>query len=477
MATGAYSRIVHIAHNLFKRSRNICRYLRANQIPDCDITLARNFGDSVDRTGKTNDKPQREAVIVEAIRTPVGKYLGMLSRWNSVDLLAHAIDGLLKRTNVDPALVELVSCGCVSQAGEQALNIGRNAILSGGQPESIPGVTLDMQCGSSQMAIHFAAQAVISGANDIVIACGVENMSHLALGSSAINPNLLISKPWTIFSVLRSLLNRSIMDMPGSPFNNKGLKSRYPGINFDQIKSADDIAKKYGIPRRKLDEFSMESHFKASYARMRGRFSDEIIPVPIFGGDANDAKKIMADDEGIRDNPDLGRIAALKPLKKCSLITAAHASQVSDGAAAMLIMERSTAERMGLKPLARFVSFHVAANDPVLMLTAPVPATKGVLEKAGISLKDISLIEVNEAFASVVLAWKHEMNLWQSEVKVDPILNVNGGAIAIGHPLGASGARIAATMVHELIRRDGKYALQTMCTGGGQAPAMVIERI
>ena len=430
----------------------------------------------MDKIKRINGQTRREAVIVEALRTPVGKYRGGLSGWNSVDLLAYAINGLLNRTNIDPALVELVSCGCVSQAGEQALNISRNAILSGGQPESIPGVTLDMQCGSGQMAIHFAAQAVMSGANDIVIACGVESMSHLAIGSSAINPNLLISRPWTIFPVLRSLFNRSIMDMPGSPFNNKELKNRYRGVSFDQIKSADDIAKKYGIPRRKLDEFSLESHFKASRARMSGRFSDEIIPVPISVENA-DRKKMMADDEGIRDNPDIGRIADLKPLKRCGLITAAHSSQVSDGAAAMLIMERSTAERMGLKPLARFVSFHIAANDPVLMLTAPVPATKGVLEKAGLSLNDMSIIEVNEAFASVVLAWKHEMNSWQSEVKLDPILNVNGGAIAIGHPLGASGARIAATMVHELVRREGRYALQTMCTGGGQAPAMIIERL
>ncbi|MFL5626097.1 MAG: thiolase family protein [Ktedonobacteraceae bacterium] len=387
--------------------------------------------------------PQREAVIVEAVRTAIGRRNGRLKDWHPVDLMAQVLSALVQRTGIEPGLVEDVIVGCVSQVGEQSLNVGRNAVLAAGFPETVPGTTVDRQCGSSQQAIHFAAQGVLSGAYDVVIAGGVESMTRVPMGSSS--------------------------QGPGIPFGSQMIK-RYDNGLVHQGISADLVAQKWELSREKLDEFSLESHRRAARARDEGRFKSQIIPITVKNEDGTTS--VFEQDEGIRSDTSLEKLASLKPaFKPDGLITAGNSSQISDGAAATLIMERATAERLGLKPRARFVSFALAGDNPILMLTAPIPATFKVLQKAGMTMDQIDLVEINEAFASVVLAWQHETQAdWQR-------VNVNGGAVAIGHPLGASGARLTTVLLHELERIGGRYGLQTICEGGGTANAMIIERI
>lgn len=385
----------------------------------------------------------REAVIVEAVRTPVGRRGGKLKDWHPVDLLAQTLATLVQRTGIDAALIEDVIIGCVSQVGEQGLNVGRNAALAAGFPESVPGTTVDRQCGSSQQAIHFAAQGVMSGAYDVVIAGGVEVMTRVPMGSTS--------------------------QGPGAPFGPRMIE-RYDNGLVHQGISADLIAHKWELSRHDLDAYSLESHRRAAQATNEGRFTSQIVPIQVKNEDGTTSE--FARDEGIRPDTSLEKLGSLKPaFKPDGLITAGNSSQISDGAAAVLIMERETAERLGLKPRARFVSFAVAGSDPIFMLTGPIPATQKALAKAGLTIDQIDLVEINEAFASVVLAWRHDLGADLSKV------NVNGGAIAIGHPLGASGARLTTVLLHELERTGGRYGLQTICEGGGMANGMVIERI
>lgn len=387
---------------------------------------------------------QREAVIVEAVRTAVGRRGGQLKDWHPVDLLAQTLTALVQRTKIDADLVEDVIIGCVSQVGEQSVNVGRNAVLAAGFPETVPGTTVDRQCGSSQQAIHFAAQGVLSGAYDVVIAGGVESMTRVPMGSS-------------------------YMQGPGAPFGSQMLK-RYDNGLVHQGISADLVAQKWEISRRELDEFSLESHHRAARATAEGRFSSQIVPIPVQNEDGTSS--MFEKDEGIRTDTSLEKLASLKPaFKPDGLITAGNSSQISDGAAVVLIMERGTAERLGLKPRARFVSFSLAGDNPILMLTAPIPATFKALARAGLTMDDIDLVEINEAFASVVLAWQRETGADLQKV------NVNGGAVAVGHPIGASGVRLTTVLLHELERTGGRYGLQTICEGGGMANGMIIERV
>src|SRR5258708_21641163 len=385
----------------------------------------------------------REAVIVDAVRTPLGKRDGILKGWHPVELLAQMLKGLVERNRLNPELVDDVIAGCVMQVGEQSLNIARNAVLAAGFPESVPATTVDRQCGSSQQAIHFAAQGVLAGSYDIAIACGVESMSRVPLGAAAANG-------------------------PGKPFG-PSMMRRYNDSHFNQGISAEMLAERSKLTRTDVDAYSLESHRRAAQARDECRFSREILPVAV---ETETGTVQAAKDEGIRPGGSLEKMATLKPaFKPDGVVTAGNSSQITDGAAAVLIMERSTAERLGLRPLARFVAFALAAEDPVLMLRAPIPATRKILEKSGLTLDDMDRIEINEAFASVVLAWQRETQADLSKV------NVNGGAVALGHPLGASGARLMTTLVHELERSRGRYGLQTMCEGGGMANATIIERL
>ncbi len=384
----------------------------------------------------------REAVIVDAVRTPVGRRNGKLKDWHPVDLMAQTLMALVKRNNLDAGLIEDVIVGCVSQVGDQALNVGRNAALAAGFPESVPGTTVDRQCGSSQQAIHFAAQGVLSGAYDVVIAGGVESMTRVPMGSSS---------------------------QGGKPFGPMMIERYNHGLVHQGI-SADLIARKWELSREMLDAFSLQSHRRAAQATAEGRFDSQIIPIPVKEEDGSTS--MFTRDEGIRSDTSMEKLAALKPaFKPDGLITAGNSSQISDGAAAVLIMERATAEKLGLKPRARFISFAVTGDDPIFMLTAVIPATRKALARANLTIDQIDLIEVNEAFASVVLAWQHEIGAPLSKV------NVNGGAIAIGHPLGASGARLTTFLLNELERTGGRYGLQTICEGGGMANGMVIERL
>ncbi len=387
---------------------------------------------------------QREAVIVGAVRTAIGRRNGRLKDWHPVNLMAEVLSALVQRTGIDAGLVEDVIVGCVSQVGEQSLNVGRNAALAAGFPETVPGTTVDRQCGSSQQAIHFAAQGVISGAYDIVIAGGVEAMTRIPMGAS-------------------------YQQGPGAPFGSRMLQ-RYDNGLVHQGISADLIAQKWELSRTQLDEFSLESHRRAAQATSEGRFRSQIVPVEVKNEDGTTS--IFDQDEGIRSDTSMEKLASLKPaFKPDGFITAGNSSQISDGAAAVLIMERTTAEQLGLTPRARFVAFSVAGDDPIFMLTAPIPATYKALKKAGMTLDQIDLVEINEAFASVPLAWQRETGADMERV------NVNGGAVAVGHPLGASGARLTTVLLHELERTGGRYGLQTICEGGGMANAMIIERI
>jgi len=381
------------------------------------------------------------AVIVDAVRTPVGRRNGRLSGWHAVDLAAQPLRALVERNDLDPTLVEDVVMGCTMTVGEQAMNIGRNAALAAGFPDSVPGTTVDRQCGSAQQAVHFAAQAVMAGAMDIVIGAGVESMSRVPIGST--------TEPGPGEAYGPTVLNRFA-------FIHQGL-------------SAEEIARRWKVTREEMDAFALESHRRAAQAQDEGRFDREIITLRSPGPDGPEQ---IASDEGVRRDGTPERLAGLTPaFAEDGTITAASSSQISDGAAAVLVMSEERAEALGLTPRARFHTFAVAANDPVIMLTAPIPATRLVLEKAKLSLGDMDVIEINEAFASVVLAWERELHPDMSKV------NPNGGAIAIGHPTGCSGARLMATMLNELERTGGRYGLQTMCEGGGQANATIVERL
>jgi acetyl-CoA acetyltransferase family protein len=385
------------------------------------------------------------AVIVDVVRTPIGKRNGKLRDWHPVDLAALVLGALVERNDLDPALVDDVIMGCLTQTGEQGLNVGRNAALAAGFPESVPGTTVDRQCGSSQQAIHFAAQGVMAGAYDLVIAAGVESMSRVPMGSSILNG-------------------------PGRPFGPRMVQRYQPlGGLIPQGLAAELVAERWGFGREELDAYSLESHRRATAAAAEGRFDREIVPVTVEGPRG---KQELRSDEGVRPDTSMEALAGLKPaFRSGGMITAGNSSQISDGAAAVLVASEAAAARLGLRPRARFVAFALAGVDPVLMLTGPIPATTRVLERAGLGLDDVDLCEVNEAFAPVVLAWAAEHHADLDRV------NVNGGAIAVGHPLGCSGARLAATLVCELERRGGRWGLQVMCEGGGMANSMVVERL
>ena len=386
------------------------------------------------------------AVIVDAVRTPGGKRNGKLKGWHPVDLAAETLKAIQERNDLDPGQIDDVIMGCVMQVGEQSINVGRNAVLAAGWPESVPATSIDRQCGSSQQSAHFAAQGVMAGAYDVVIAAGVEAMTRVPMGSSVVG---------------------------GMPFGPKvGLRYADVGGLVPQGISAEMIADKWGLTREDLDALAVESHKRADRATKEGRFENEIIPVEIKDDEGNGTGEIMKTDEGIRPDSSMETLAKLKPaFKPDGKVTAANSSQITDGAAAVLIMSEEKANQLGLKPRARFVNFAVSGVDPVMMLTGPIPATSKVLERAKLSLSDMDVIEINEAFASVVLAWKAEHNPDMDKV------NVNGGAMALGHPLGASGAKLMATLVNELERTGARYGLQTMCEGGGMANATILERI
>jgi len=379
----------------------------------------------------------REVVIVEAVSTPVGRRNGSLKEVHPVVLGAMALRELVRRANIDPAVVEDVVMGCVSQVGEQAVNVARNAVLQAGFPISVPATTVDRQCGSGQQAIHFAANLIQSGVADVTIAGGIEAMSRLPIGSSTASG--------------------------GHPFP-PSLLEMYPLVH--QGISAELMAEKWDISREELDAYSLRSHQLAAAAQNAGHFDRELMPIPLADG------SVFTRDEGVRRDTTLEKLAGLQPaFKPDGKITAGSSSQISDGAAALLLMTPEKAAELGLTPRARIMAQKVVGVDPVLMLSGPIPATQQILAKAGLKLDDIDLFEVNEAFASVVLAWQREIQPDMEKV------NVNGGAIALGHPLGASGAKLMVTLLHELERREARYGLQTMCCGGGLGTATIIERI
>jgi acetyl-CoA C-acetyltransferase len=379
-----------------------------------------------------------EAYIVGSVRTPVGRRNGGLSGVHPVDLAARVLNELMNRTGADPSAVEDVIMGCVSQTGPQAIDIARNAWLSAGLPESVPGVTIDRQCGSSQQAVHFAAQGVLSGTQDLVVAAGVESMSMVPMGST-------VRLPLEAGMAL--------------PFG-EGWRERYGDQEISQFRGAQLICEKWGLKRRQLEEFSLESHRRAIAAIDEGRFDREIVPV---AG--------VTADEGPRRDSTLEKMAELKPLREGWELTAATASQISDGAAALLIASPTAVRRHGFTPRARIHALAVTGADPVYMLTGPIPATEAVLTRGHLGVDEIDVFEVNEAFAPVLLAWSADTGA--SLEKTNP----NGGAIALGHPLGATGAILMTKMLHELERTGGRYGLQTMCEGGGQANATIIERL
>ena len=389
-----------------------------------------------------------EAYIVEALRTAGGRRGGALRDWHPADLGAAVLDGLVERSGIDPAAIEDVIAGCVSQVGEQSFHIGRNMVMASKLPDSVPAVSIDRQCGSSQQALHFAAQAVMSGTQDVVIAAGVESMTRVPMGTPVILPLQagIGTGPWP-----------------------QSIKDRYGVSEFSQFHGAEAIAKNYQFTREQLDEFALSSHRKAAEASEGGAFDSEIVPLTVLDADGNES--FHTRDEGIRFDASMEGLAALKTLKPDGVITAGNASQMCDGASGLLVVSERALKDHGLKPLARVDHLTVTAGDPVIMLMEPIPATRRALERSGRSIADIDLYEVNEAFAPVPLAWL-------KEIGADPErLNVNGGAIALGHPLGASGARLATTAVNQLHRTGGRYALCTMCIGVGQGIAVVIERV
>ena len=386
----------------------------------------------------------REAVIDDAVRTPGGKRNGKLQDWHAVDLAAHVLKALEERTGIDPAIVDDVIMGCVMQVGEQSLNIGRNAVLAAGWPESVPATTVDRQCGSSQQALHFAAQGVIAGAYDVAIAAGVEVMTRTPMGASVVKG--------MCFPFSETMQNR---------YEETGLPPQ--GIG------AEMIADEYGFTREDLDAFGAESQRRAAVATAEGRFENEIVPVPV---EIDGSTEVMTADEGIREGTTSESLSKLNPaFREDGKVTAGNSSQITDGASAVLVMSAEKAAELGLRARARFHSFALAGADPVTMLKGPIPATEKVMARSGLTLEDIDLFEVNEAFASVVLAWQKEHGTDLNKT------NVNGGAIALGHPLGCSGTKLMATLLNELERTNGRYGLQTMCEGGGMANATIIERL
>jgi acetyl-CoA acyltransferase len=375
------------------------------------------------------------AFIVDAVRTPIGKRNGSLRGWHPVDLSALVVEALVRRTGVDPGRVDDVIWGCVSQTGEQGLNLARWVGLAAGLPESVPGVSVDRQCGSSQQAVHFAAQGIMAGVYDVVIAGGVESMTRVPMGST-------------------------MQQGPGLPFGSRVL-SRYSLV--PQGLSAEMVAERWGLTRETLDALSLESHRRSARAADEGRFAGQLVTVE---GEAGS----LAADEGIRRETSIEALGALKPaFKPDGVVTAGNSSQIADGAGALLIASEAAVARMGWRPLARLTGFAVTGVDPVIMLTGPIPATAMVLQRAGLAIGDVDLFEVNEAFASVVAAWT-------AETGADPErVNPNGGAIAVGHPLGASGAILMTRLVHEMVRTGARRGLQTMCEGGGTANATLVE--
>jgi acetyl-CoA C-acetyltransferase len=388
------------------------------------------------------------AYIVEAVRTPGGRKNGKLSDWHPSDLGAFVLDEIVKRSGVEPAAIDDVIFGCVSQSGAQSGNIARTAVLASSLPESVPGTTVDRQCGSSQQAIHFAAQAVMSETQDIVIAGGVEVMSQVPIGSAILD---------------------SFKAGHGQPFGGKGTTARYPGVQFSQFSGAEMMAEKWELSRDDLDSFAYASHKKAINATEAGFFDREI--VPIEGKLPSGEAEMVTADEGIRFDATQESLSGLKTLTEDGVITAGTSSQICDGAAAVMIVNDAGLKKLGLKPRAKIISLALAGDDPIMMLSGPIPASRTALEKASLSINDIDLYEVNEAFAPVPLAWAKEL-----DADLDK-LNVNGGAMALGHPLGGTGAKLMTTLLHELERREGKYGLQAICEGGGTANAMIIERM
>jgi len=388
-----------------------------------------------------------QAYLVECVRTAGGRRGGALAGWHPADLAAVTLNAIVDRTGLDPAAIDDVIMGCVSQVGEQSFHVGRNAVMASKLPDSVPAVTIDRQCGSSQQAIQFAAQAVMSGTQDVVIAAGVESMTRVPMGTPVILP---------------AKAGIGIGPWPDS------IKQRYGVDEFSQFNGAETIARHYGFERETLDLYALESHRRAAAAAERGAFDAEIVPLEIErdGGTA-----IHSRDEGIRANSTLESIGAVKLLREDGVISAANASQICDGAAAVLVVSERALKEHGLTPMARIHNLTVTAGDPVVMLAEPMPATRKALARAGMTIDEIDLYEVNEAFAPIPLAWLRDIG-------ADPEkLNVNGGAIALGHPLGASGAKLMTTLVHALRARGLKYGLQTMCEGGGIANVTIVEAL
>ncbi|MFZ9255333.1 MAG: acetyl-CoA C-acetyltransferase [Burkholderiaceae bacterium] len=390
-----------------------------------------------------------EAFIVAACRTAGGRRNGRLARWHPVDLAAQVLNELVHRSHADPALVDDVIMGCVSQVGEQSTNVARNAVLAAGLPEAIPGTSIDRQCGSSQQALHFAAQAVMSGAMDVVIAAGVESMTRVPM----FTPSALPQKEGLGF------------------YQSPAVNHRYNDVVFSQFVGAEMMAKKYGFSREDLDTYALQSHMRAKQAREQGAFEREILPIAMLDDQGEPSGEFHTHDEGVRIDASLESIGAVKLLQEGGVISAANASQICDGASGVMVVNQRGLKALNIEPLARVHAMSVMGHDPIIMLEAPIPATERALKKAGMHIDDIDLYEVNEAFASVPLAWLKSLN-------ADPDkLNVHGGAIALGHPLGASGTKLMTTLLYALQQKNKRYGLQTMCEGGGMANVTIIERL
>ena len=388
-----------------------------------------------------------DAYIVGAVRSAGGRKNGRLSKVHPIDLGAKVVDALVEKTGVAVDDIDDLIWGCVSQVGAQSGNVGRNVCLSSVLGEKVPGTSVDRQCGSGQQAMHFAAQAVMSGTQDVVIAGGVESMSQVPIGASIID---------------------GAKADHGIPYG-EVIKERYPGVQFNQFAGAEMLVKKYELTSDELNEFAFDSHVKAKRAVEEGRINDEIVPIEVELEDGT--REMHVQDEGIRMDATLGAISGLQPMSEDGVLTAANASQICDGAAAVMIANGETCKRLGLKPLARIVAMSVIGSDPVIMLEGPIPATEKVLERAGLSMDDIDLFEVNEAFGSVPLSWAKAMKADLAK------LNVNGGAQALGHPLGGTGAKLMTTLVHELHRSGKRYGLLAICEGGGTANGTIVERV
>ncbi|WP_284307871.1 acetyl-CoA C-acetyltransferase [Hydrogenophaga electricum] len=390
-----------------------------------------------------------EAYIVAAVRTAGGRRGGRLAGWHPVELSAQVLNALVDRAGIDPALVEDVIMGCVSQVGEQSTNVARNAVMASKLPESVPGTSLDRQCGSSQQAVHFAAQAVMSGSMDVVIAAGVESMTRVPMFS----PSSLAQKAGLGY------------------YQSESINRRYNDVVFSQFVGAEMMAKKYGFVREDLDRFALQSHQRAIAATQAGAFDAEILALPVRNAEGVDTDDIHQVDEGIRFDASLESIGNVKLLQEGGVISAANASQICDGATGVMVVNERGLKALGVKPMARIHHMSVIGHDPVIMLEAPIPATERALKKAGLKIDDIDLYEVNEAFASVPLAWLKALGADADR------LNVNGGAIALGHPLGGSGTKLMTTLIHALGARGKRYGLQTMCEGGGMANVTIVERL